>query len=105
MNVGNDRGNGVQGGGFRDEDLERALKLSLNPEEQMSKEQQEFILACSLSKLEAKPNASCPLKAETTRGKVTSTTSISEKTDNTNQDASKDDEVVQGEHLSNLMST
>merc|ERR1711997_565887 len=37
------------GGHFKDEDLERALKLSLNPDEQSSQEQQEFILACKAS--------------------------------------------------------
>ena len=39
----------VPGGHFKDEDLERALKLSLNPDEQSSQEQQEFILACKAS--------------------------------------------------------
>lgn len=39
----------IPGGHFKDEDLERALKLSLNPDEQSSQEQQEFILACKAS--------------------------------------------------------
>ena len=37
-----------------DEELERALKLSLNPEEQMTKEQRDFVLACKESLLESK---------------------------------------------------
>ena len=43
-----------QMGLFRDEDLERALKLSLNPEEQTSKEQQEYVLAYKESLMENK---------------------------------------------------
>ena len=39
---------------YIDEDLERALKLSLNPEEQMTKEQRDFILACKESLVEPK---------------------------------------------------
>ena len=38
-----------QMGVFRDEDLERAIKLSLNPDEQTSKEQQEYVIACKES--------------------------------------------------------
>ena len=43
---------------FRDEDLERALKLSLNPDEQTSKEQQEYVIACKESLLENKSQVS-----------------------------------------------
>ena len=49
-------GNYPTAGLFRDEDLERALKLSLNPDEQASKEQQEYVLACKESLVEAKSN-------------------------------------------------
>ena len=46
----------TQTGLFRDEDLERALKLSLNPEEQASKEQKEYVLACKESLVGANSN-------------------------------------------------
>ena len=94
MNAGNDGGNRFLVGGFRDEDLERALKLSLNPEEQMSKEQKEFVLACSLSQLEANPNASSQLETDNTRGKSEFTKSESTKSDHIRQDASANEERV-----------
>ena len=46
------------GGDFRTEELERAIKLSLNPTEQTSKEQQEFVLACKQSLQENAPKNS-----------------------------------------------
>ena len=45
----------TKGGEFRDEDIERALKLSLDPQEQTSKDLQGYVLACKESLRDAKP--------------------------------------------------
>jgi len=55
MNMsGRNKGKENQMASYIDEDLERALKLSLNPEEQMTKEQRDFVLACKESLVEPK---------------------------------------------------
>ena len=55
MNMsGRNKGKENQTASYIDEDLERALKLSLNPEEQMTKEQRDFVLACKESLVEPK---------------------------------------------------
>ena len=55
MNMsGRNKGKEHQMASYIDEDLERALKLSLNPEEQMTKEQRDFVLACKESLVEPK---------------------------------------------------
>ena len=55
MNMGErNKGKENQMASYIDEDLQRALKLSLNPEEQMTKEQRDFVLACKESLVQSK---------------------------------------------------
>ena len=50
----NNKGKEYQMDSIIEDDLQRALKLSLNPEEQMTKEQRDFVLACKESLVQAK---------------------------------------------------
>ena len=50
----NNKGKEYQMDSIIEDDLQRALKLSLNPEEQMTKEQRDFVLACKESLVQSK---------------------------------------------------
>ena len=50
----NNTGKEYQMDSIIEDDLQRALKLSLNPEEQMTKEQRDFVLACKESLVQSK---------------------------------------------------